>query len=599
MNSEAKQCQNCKNSFTIAPEDFDFYEKIKVPAPTWCPPCRFQRRLSFCNERHLYKNTCSLCGKNMIAMYPPGTSFPLYCLECYRSDKWDPISYGREYNFDKPFFEQFKEMKMRVPRASLIRQGDIVGSEYCNRASYNKDCYLLIRANYNENSRYSYLLWNSRDCADCFNADKSELAYQSIDINDCYNVQYCQECKQCRDSYFLFDCRNCTNCIACAGLRNAQYSILNKQYTKEEYEKKIKELDLDTAAGLQKLSERFSALVAGTIHQSVTNINSTDVSGNWLNNCNRVKDSYQSREVENGKYLLSIFEAKDCMDYSYWGRATELVYETSNCGYNVSNIRFANETWDSCHDLTYVDNCYSSSNLFGCIGLKSKEYCILNKQYTKEEYEALVPKIIEHMNAMPYKDKQGREYKFGEFYPPDLSTSAYNTTAAYDHFPMTKEEAQKVGYVWEDPQEKEHVATKSYQDLPERISSIGDDILNEIISCETWEKRGSLDVTAEHNCTKAFRIIPEELAFYRRMNIPLPRKCPNTRHFERFNKRNPMKLWHRACQCTGEKSENGIYQNTAQHQHGTGRCPNEFETSYAPERKEIVYCEQCYQAEVV
>jgi len=25
------------------------------------------------------------------------------------------------------------------------------------------------------------------------------------------------------------------------------------------------------------------------------------------------------------------------------------------------------------------------------------KYCILNKQYSKEEYEELVPKIIEHM----------------------------------------------------------------------------------------------------------------------------------------------------------------------------------------------------------
>ena len=31
---------------------------------------------------------------------------------------------------------------------------------------------------------------------------------------------------------------------------------------------------------------------------------------------------------------------------------------------------------------------------------------------------------------------------------------------------------------------------------------------------------------------------------------------------------------------------------------GGGKCTNEFETSYAPERPEIVYCESCYQKEV-
>ena len=41
------------------------------------------------------------------------------------------------------------------------------------------------------------------------------------------------------------------------------------------------------------------------------------------------------------------------------------------------------------------------------------------------------------------------------------------------------------------------------------------------------------------------------------------------------------------------------YQNTIQHAHGTEPCPNEFETTYSPDRPEIVYCEQCYQQEVV
>lgn len=33
--SETKICQNCKKDFTIDPEDFKFYEKIKVPSPTF------------------------------------------------------------------------------------------------------------------------------------------------------------------------------------------------------------------------------------------------------------------------------------------------------------------------------------------------------------------------------------------------------------------------------------------------------------------------------------------------------------------------------------------------------------------------------------
>ncbi|MGC9603320.1 MAG: hypothetical protein ABSF47_02520 [Minisyncoccia bacterium] len=598
MNAEIKTCQNCHKEFVIEPDDFTFYEKMQVPAPMFCPQCRFQRRLSFCNERHLYKINCGLCGKGMIAMYPPNTKFPVYCLPCYRSDNWDPLSYGREYNFDQPFFEQFKELKSHVPRASLVRQGDIAGSEYCNRASYNKDCYLIIRANYNENSLYSYNLWESRDSMDCFNVHKSELAYNCIDSIDCYHVQYCQECRLCRDSILLFDCRNCTSCIGCVGLRNKQYHILNRPYTKEDYENELRGLSLNTVAGMTALAGRFKVILDKAIRESEIETNCVRSTGNWLTDCKDVLDSYQCRDFENGKYLLSVIGAKDCMDYSYWGRETELVYESSNCGYNVSRIRFANESWDACHDLTYCDNCYSSANLFGCVGLRKKDYCILNKQYTKEEYEKMMPRIVEHMNSMPYTDKRGRVYKFGEFFPTELSASPYNMTAAYENFPLNREEILKQGYAWEDFKEKEYTVTKSWRDLPESIETVDDSILKEVILCKTQDE-GSKGIIEERSCTKAFRITPEEFSFYRRMNIPLPHSCFNCRHYERFKKRNPLKLWHRKCQCAGAKSENEIYQNVAQHPHGAGHCPNDFETSYSPERREIVYCEQCYNSEVV
>ncbi len=45
MYQEVKICQNCQKEFVIEPEDFDFYQKIKVPAPTWCPKCRLILKL--------------------------------------------------------------------------------------------------------------------------------------------------------------------------------------------------------------------------------------------------------------------------------------------------------------------------------------------------------------------------------------------------------------------------------------------------------------------------------------------------------------------------------------------------------------------------
>ena len=95
--SENKTCQNCKQDFTIESDDFAFYEKIKVPPPTFCPECRLQRRLAWRNERSLYKRNCNLCKDSMFAIYPADTPFPVYCNRCWFSDDWDVIDYGKEY----------------------------------------------------------------------------------------------------------------------------------------------------------------------------------------------------------------------------------------------------------------------------------------------------------------------------------------------------------------------------------------------------------------------------------------------------------------------------------------------------------------------
>src|SRR3989339_1109792 len=95
--SETKNCQNCKKNFTIEPDDFRFYEKIKVPPPTWCPSCRMIRRMIWRNERVLYKSICALCKKNMISMYNPDNKFKVYCDSCWWGDNWDLTDYSLSY----------------------------------------------------------------------------------------------------------------------------------------------------------------------------------------------------------------------------------------------------------------------------------------------------------------------------------------------------------------------------------------------------------------------------------------------------------------------------------------------------------------------
>src|SRR3989344_8491072 len=107
---EKRICQNCRKNFVIEPEDFNFYEKMKVSAPTFCSECRLQRRFMVRNERNFYKRECGLCKKSVISMYSLEKPFPVYCSECWWGDDWDSMAFSKEYDFSKPFFIKFKEL---------------------------------------------------------------------------------------------------------------------------------------------------------------------------------------------------------------------------------------------------------------------------------------------------------------------------------------------------------------------------------------------------------------------------------------------------------------------------------------------------------
>jgi len=304
----------------------------------------------------------------------------------------------------------------------------------------------------------------------------------------------------------------------------------------------------------------------------------------------QVKNCYycfSATEAENCRYSFFIpTEAKETYDVDHVGVGAEFILELLS-GFHDSRIAFGNRIYSS-SDVFYSDDCHGSNNLFGCAGLRSKEYCILNKQYSKDEYLSLRKRIIKHMDEMPFEGKNGRVYKYGEFFPVEMSPFAYNEVVCQEYFQLTKDETEAKGYRWRDSKKRRYDTTVQPEDLPDNIEEVEDDILKQIVGCA---HKGECD----EQCVTAFKITPQELQFLKAMKIPLPRLCPNCRHYQRLKQRNPLKLWHKQCVCDYK-----VYENTTKHQHHPeGKCPNEFETSYAPNRKEIVYCEQCYQAEVV
>ena len=589
---ETRACQNCKMSFTIDASDFDFYSKIKVPPPTFCFFCRVVRRMAFRNERTLYKRNCNAPGhtEQLISIFSGDKKQRVYDHKEWWSDAWDPLIYGQDPDFKTPFFTQLQKLWAEVPDVALMNINP-VNSEYCSITEGNKNCYLVIGGDFNENSMYSTYVFRSKECLDTYWVSDSELNYETVDCISCSRLKYSRYCENCYNSDFLFNCRNCHDCFGCVNLKNQSYCMWNVQYTKEEYEKKRKEFDLQSADEIKKLRARFSEHVLKYPRKfaHITHaINSTGDNLENTKNCKECFDIFGGAE-DCTRLWLAYSNASDCMDTDRMGLSAELGYESSTV-YPGSRVFFSRFVFSS-QDIYYSYNVHNSDHLFGCVGLRNKRYCILNKQYTKEKYETMMPKIIGHMNTVPYVDFGGRIYKYGEFFPAEISPFAYNETVAQELAPLVLGEARRQGIIWREVEKKEYISTRTAKNLPDRISDTEDSILDDIIECE---HKGN----CSDQCTSAFKLIPEELTFYRRMGIPIPRLCPNCRHYRRFRQRNPNKLWKRHCHCAGIASENGQYKNSVKHFHEEVRCPNEFETSYSPNRPEIVYCLQCYQAEV-
>lgn len=596
MENQTKQCQNCKSEFIIEPADFEFYEKIKVPAPTFCPGCRMQRRLAFRNERALFRRKCDLCGKEMISMYRAETPFPVYCLPCFNSDKWDPMSFGMEFDLKTPFLEQFKNLQNKIPRPQNVSYR-LVNSDYTNCTGDLKNCYLIFGSQNDEDCYYSHYINKSKNCMDILYCLNSDSCYDSFDIENCYNVSFSESSVQCRDSMFLYDCRNVSDSIGCVGLRNKSYHILNQPYSKEEYLKKKAEFRFGTREGLKNFYDKYlNEVYFKTPRKFYCGKMNKDFSGDYVSNSEKTFNAFYTKNARNTKFSFWNINSQDVYDYFAWGDV-EFSYETASVGENAYNCRFCVNCWSAPRNLEYSDLCFASSDLFGCVGLRHKQFCILNKEYAEGEFKKLREEIINQMNAMPYLDAKGIVYKYGEFFPIEMSLFSYNDTVAQEHFPISKKQALNEGYKFSDPEDKNYKPTILYKDLPQSIKETPDTIISEIISCEAYDVDS--EDAKKHNCATAFKITQAELDFYRARNLPLPTKCPNSRHYDRVKQRNPLKLWKRKCECGGAESDNKNYKNTVLHSHGIEHCPNEFETAYSSEKKEIVYCEVCYNNEVV
>ena len=487
----------------------DWKLKAKIPTPTLCPEEREAQRFVFRNERFLYRGVCSFSWKTIISMFSPDKNYKVCENNLRRSDKRTPWEIW-EKDILENFYSIIDKLLHIVPVWNKYWL-DNENSEYSNVVDCSKDTYMCYASSEIENSLYIKDSIKCSNCMDCMYIDHCENCFDCVKTSHCFSLLHSNNCVNCSTSSYLNNCTNCHDCFNCIWLENQSYCINNIQYTKEDYQKIIKE------AKKTKLEQ----VICWCMQQ-----NSEKCFGNDLVDCHNCFFVWSWTESRNIKYTISDIFWEDCFDSFRW--SSHCIY-TIACRYSHSCWCIA--FWKELKNCRYCLNTFFSSNCFGCVWLRNREYCIYNKQYTKEQYNQIVPQIIAQM----IHDKE-----WWEFFDPQTSYYWYNETIAMDYYPLKREEALKMWYKWNDYESPMPHVEKMVQwkDLPkqwcgvikEKKPEILEKILNYAIVCEV--------------SNKPFRVTKQEIEFYIRHDIPLPTKHPNVRHHERFARKDPtiMKL---------------------------------------------------------
>lgn len=482
----------------------------------------------------------------MVAAYSSEKPYVAYCNKCWWSDEFNPLAFGQAYNPQQTFWQQIDGLLKRTPLPNLVYSNS-ENCEFTNFSVNNKNCYLITASDYNEDCLYSTYIYKSRNCVDCLFINNCENSYQLVDCDQCYGSSYSRQCKLCTNIAECYDCQSCSDCFGCVGLRHKQNYIFNEPYSPAGYQTKVAELKQQPE--LVKL--KFQELLLKYPHQYTNTVNCTNSSGDYLTNCADCPESYDTINSVNCASCCLGFNSKDSLR-SIGMTNGELQYESVACvgSYHMITCLLI---WPKSSNLEYGLWSRTSQDCFGCVSLRNNRYCILNQQYTEPEYQRLREKIVAEL-------KQTGDY--GEFFPITMSPFAYNETAAQDYFPLTDAQIKQQGWQYKEP---------------ETIIAAAGENVN---TCLT--------------CGRSFKYVTAELAFYQQHQLTPSQHCVNCRHVQRLAQRNPRQLWHRQCMCT---QVDHTHASTGSAQ-VAGRCMTEFKTTYSPDRKELVYCEQCYKSEV-
>lgn len=496
------------------------------------------RRLTgFHNFTNLFKGRCAATGSPILQVYRPDSKFPVYSVQEWWGDGWDPLSFGRSYDFNRPMFEQFTDLLNCVPHPALQMTATTVQNcDYVNGVSYAKNCYLVFNSNNCEDCLYCLTVPQCTDCIDCSSCINCTLCSDCAAADNCYQLRHSFNCNNCRDSAFLWNCIGCQDCIGCVNLRQARFCLFNQQLTEKEFKEKSAELELDNYLEVERLWSVLFELALKSPQSSIRGHHLENASGDFLLHASYVEACFDGDELQECVNCLKVRKSHDCLDQYTWGIGNELIYNSSRVGFDCQRVICCYHASFGCDNVEYSFFCKGCRNCFGCVGLRGKEHCVFNKQYSKDDYNTLRTRIIAQMNS------QGGSQSYGEYFPFELSRHPYNDSDAMLYFPLDQAKAAALGAAWAPELEETASANRAdWSSIPARTRDINEDLTTKTFVCSA--------------SGKPFRLTAKEFRCYKERGLPVPRRHWRERLIERQARINPPILHSQKCARSGQDIE--------------------------------------------
>lgn len=549
-------CPETEQIWELPQEALTFYQQLKTPPSKLVPWAQIRRMRAAVIGVDFFSRSLSN-GHSLITCYDPQSIATLLPPEEWHTQRTADAFLRSSSAIDpqSSFFEQWARFSPTVPRPSLIQDPKNENSEWTNSCVNSKNEYYSYNEYSSQNCLYCEYGMSDANSCDLTGCDHAEWSYDST---LCYNVSHAFFSERCTESHHLTLCLNCVNCRDCFGsanLKNKQFYFLNEQLSEEEYKRRIAEIDLSDHQILQAWRKRIiqniwdnaprKAVTNRNVERATgdENIDSRDVIGVALTACQRTYLSFGNSEIQDSCSITSSIRSERCL----YSQNLEQGYENKFSSYCTS-----------CIDVEYCELLQNCEHCFGCIGLQNKKFCILNTQYSEEEYWNIVDEL---------KTQMLKRGEYGEFFPYSSFFNAYNTSNGDIFFPLLQAEAEKIGARWFDfhayqihQQETQHL---HIQELPEKLSEFTDAMLSSFFRCE---KSGRL-----------YRIVKPELAWHRQFNVALPRLHPTIRRKQRDLEMYPVEFtWTECATC---------------HKHITTRVPLS--------RGYTLLCETCFENQLL